>query len=61
MNGYRKTTKVTKSGNSLCVVIPAALVRVMGIKSGDTAKVVYDMNTGKATYTFVNMRQLTLV
>ena len=61
MSDFSKTTKVTKSGNSLAVVIPAAMVRKLGLKSGDLAKVEYDLQAGKATYTFVNMRQLTLV
>ena len=61
MSEFSKATKVTKSGNSLAVVIPAAMVRKLGLKSGDLAKVEYDLKTGKATYTFVNMRQLTLV
>jgi antitoxin component of MazEF toxin-antitoxin module len=52
---------VLKSGNSLVVVVPAPFTRKLGIRRGDEVEVEVDYQKGQATYTFLNVRQLSLV
>ena len=52
---------VLKTGNSLAVVIPANFVKKVGVKPGDKVKISTKPHHGEITYTFLNIRQLTLV
>lgn len=52
---------VIKTGNSLAVVIPAKFAHKLGIKMHDRVSVALSPQTGQITYTFINVRQLTLV
>lgn len=56
-----QTHSVIKTGNSIAVVVPAKFAKVIGIKPGDKVKLDLDPQTGKITYTFLNVRQLSLV
>lgn len=52
---------VLKTGNSLAVVVPAKFVKKVGIKPGDKVKISLKPHRGQITYTFLNVRQLSLV
>lgn len=56
-----KTSAISKTGNSLTVVVPAAFVKKAGIKAGDKVKVTIDYQKSSVTYEFINARQLSLV
>jgi antitoxin component of MazEF toxin-antitoxin module len=56
-----RLTNVLRTGNSYAVVIPAKFARQIGIKSGDKVKVEANPKTGMVTYTFIDVRQLSLV
>jgi antitoxin component of MazEF toxin-antitoxin module len=55
------TASVIESGNSICVVVPAAFARKLGIRPKDRVKLKPDLQKGRITYTFTNIRQLPLV
>jgi len=54
------TQKVIKTGNSLAVTIPAEFAKIVGIKSGQTVRVVISSDKGKLTCTFSGNKQLPL-
>lgn len=56
-----KKARVVKTGNSLAVVIPAPFVRKLGIQASDQVIVKTNYPQGIVTYTFPNIRQLSLV
>lgn len=55
------THSVITTGHSLAVVIPATFAKKLGIKNRDRVKITLSPQTGQITYTFLNIRQLTLV
>lgn len=61
MNKTIKTSKVLKTGNSLALVIPAKFANKVGVKTGDSVKVETDTSNGVIKFTFLNVRQLSLV
>jgi len=52
---------VVKTGNSIAVVVPAKFAKKVGIRPGDKVQVEVDLEKGRITYTFLNIRQLSLV
>jgi len=56
-----KRSTVIKTGNSLVVVVPAKFARKLGITPGDQVNFSVSEKQGKITYTFLNVRQLSLV
>ena len=52
---------VLKTGHSLAVVIPSNFVKKVGVKPGDKVAIDLKPHQGKITYTFLNVRQLSLV
>jgi len=52
--------KVFRSGNSLAVVIPSDFVHLLGVKPGDTVKVVTESEKGKIVYFFSGSLQMSL-
>lgn len=55
-----KTQKILKSGNSLCLSLPASLVKSLGLKPGDTVSVEVALDQSHIVYRFDQTRQLTL-
>lgn len=54
-------TTVLKTGNSLSVVVPAKFTKKLGIRPGDKVSFSLNEKSGQITYTFLNVRQLSLV
>lgn len=52
--------KVLRTGNSLAVVIPSQFAQLVGVKSGDTVRVIKRPEVGKLTYIFSGSKQLPL-
>lgn len=50
-----------RTGNSLAVVIPAQYIKQVGIKQGDHVEISLKPREGQIVYTFLNVRQLSLV
>jgi antitoxin component of MazEF toxin-antitoxin module len=55
------TNSVIKTGNSLAVVVPAKFSHQLGIQAGDQVSLKVSQKKGQITYTFLNIRQLSLV
>lgn len=55
------TQRVFRTGNSLAVTIPFDFVKSVGVKPGDSVKVVTEEDKGKITYFFSGAKQLPLV
>lgn len=52
---------VSKTGNSLTVVVPAKFAKKVGVRPGDQVSVEIREQKGQVVYTFLNIRQLPLV
>lgn len=53
--------KIIRAGkHSLAVIIPAQFVHALGIKPGDTVKVIPNIETGKVSLSFSGAVQLSL-
>ncbi len=55
-----KDQKIIKTGNSLALTLPSRLVKSLGLRSGDSARVEISLDQTKITYSFDTPRQLTL-
>lgn len=52
--------KVLQTGNSLAVVIPSRFVELVGIKKGDSVRVIKKPELGRLIYIFSGSKQLPL-
>jgi len=50
--------KIFKTGNSLTVVIPAAFVKIIGVRPGDEVDVQMEVDRGEIKVLFPSSRQL---
>lgn len=58
---YTMVQKIIRAGkHSLAVIIPAQFVHALGIKPGDTVKVIPNIETGKVSLSFSGAVQLSL-
>ena len=53
--------KIIRTGNSLAVTIPSFLVRSVGVKAGQEAEVVIELDKGKMICSFSGNTQLSLM
>lgn len=61
MSTRQLVSRVSRTGNSLTVVVPAKFARKVGIQPGDEVAVSIREKKGQVVYTFLNIRQLSLV